>query len=199
MKTVLTCKDCGSTHMIIDVVDFCADCRSYNVAHQFEDGTWDEATDEEIAEMDRQEAKRIADTQEKNRSMAINVSLIITVFKEIGNLIFDYNRKYNKMRPSIKRSYGDEFVSQKNVFSYFDMADNWHKLAKGELKEVFISSILIGSLNRLKQREDVFKKAGIELLDRTTLDDSLRELGYPDRKKFFYKNDLDDSWEYVIA
>ena len=199
MKTVLTCKDCGSTHMIIDVVDFCADCRSYNVAHQFEDGTWDELTDEEIAEMDRKEAERISDGQEKNRSMAINVSLIITTFKEIGNLIFDYNRKYNQMRPNIKRSYGDEFASKKNVFSYFDMANQWHKLAKGELKEVFISSTLIGSLNRLKQREEVFKKAGIDILDRTNLDIALKELGYPNRKKFFYKNDLDDSWEYVIA
>lgn len=198
-ESILTCKDCGSTAMIIDVVDFCTDCRSYNVAHKFEDGTWDEATPEEIEDLNIKEEKRIADNQQRNRDISIPVSLIINVFQEIGNLIYDYNRTYNQMQTKVKLEYGKEFRSKKNIFSFYDISSDRHKLSNGELKEVFISSIIKGSLNRLKQREDVFKNADIELLDRTKLDIALKELDYPNRKKFFYKNDIDDSWDYVIA
>ena len=197
-ESILTCKDCGSTKMIIDVVDFCADCRSYNVAPKFEDGTWDEVTPEEIEEMNKKENDRIASAQQKNREMAIPVSLLNNVFQEISDLIYDYNRKYNQMRPATKREYGEEFVSKKNIFSFYDISSNRHEMLKGELKEVFISSIITGALNRIKQREEVFKSVGIEL-DRTKLDIALKELGHPNRKKFFYKNDIDESWDYVIA
>lgn len=49
--SVYTCKDCGSTHIIYEVVDFCGDCRSYNLGMKLPDGRFEEETEEFLAEV----------------------------------------------------------------------------------------------------------------------------------------------------
>ena len=43
-KGIYTCRDCGSTHIIMEVADFCADCRSINLGMKLPDGRFVEDT-----------------------------------------------------------------------------------------------------------------------------------------------------------
>lgn len=49
--SVYTCKDCGSTHIVYEVVDFCGNCRSYNLGMKLPDGRFEEETEEFLAEV----------------------------------------------------------------------------------------------------------------------------------------------------
>lgn len=91
MKSIYTCRTCGSTHIIIEVVDFCADCRSYNLGMKLPNRHFEEDTEE----FKEAEKKWLLKQEEEQKQRAINLENdILNNIKNKDNILKNINWFY---------------------------------------------------------------------------------------------------------
>lgn len=82
-KSGLACKSCGSSNIIDEVVDFCGDCRSYDIDIRDENGIFYTDTEQYQLDIKNYKIKKELDEKEKKKQEQITIKNTLEMYPKI--------------------------------------------------------------------------------------------------------------------
>ena len=184
------CQDCGSYSIIDEVVDFCGNCRSYNIGYILDNGKWEE-TNFPSSIIKNENNLQIRSTEHIKKS--INLSLIIDELNLISDTFSDIKRlsKFNYFLNNDKR-----------IPLYLNIPEDIETIKNGNKNPSDVANILNSYCNKIKYYVNIISnndKVSEDIKNQVviTYNNMINNSQIKNNKnEIFLKNDLNSNWLY---